>query len=103
MRRDQEINLSAMDMNVDSVTLNGDQAQARVTFRAREGGATMAMIYLLQRKGDGWQVASGQPAEGEFVHPPMDQAHPGTSGKAPAPAMPDIEEFLKKHSSASSN
>jgi hypothetical protein len=103
VRNDQEINVSAMDMSVDSVNLNGDQAQARVTFRARQGGATMEMIYLLEQNGNDWQVTKGQPAEGQFVHPPMDQTHLGSGPKLGAPAMPDVQEFLKNHPATGSN
>lgn len=102
VRDDREISLSAMDMSVDSVSLSGDQAQAQVTFRALQGGPTMAMIYSLERHGDGWQVVKGQPAEGEFVHPPMDQT-PGRSPIPAAPAVPDIHEFFKNHPATSSN
>jgi len=103
VRKDQEINLSAMDMSVDSVNLNGEQARARVTFRARQGGATMAMVYSLERHGNGWQVAKGQPAEGQFVHPPIDPAHAEMSRKPAAPRVPDIQEFFRNHPATSSN
>lgn len=103
VRNDREINLSAMDMNVDSIKLNGDQAQANVTFRAKQGGATMAIIYSLERRGNGWQVSTAQPADGEFVHPSLDATHPVTSPNPNAPAMPDIQEFLKNHPATSKN
>jgi hypothetical protein len=103
VRKDQEINLSAMDMSVDSVNLNGDQAQARVTFRARHGGAMMAMVYSLERHGDAWQVAEAQPAQGQFVHPAIDPAHPEMSPKPAAPQVPDIQEFFRSHPATSGN
>lgn len=103
VRNDREINVSAMNMSVDSVKLNGDQAQAKVTFRVRQGGATMAMIYSLERHGNGWQVVGSQPADGQFDHPPTDQTHPGLSPNPLAPGMPDIQQFLKNHPATSSN
>jgi hypothetical protein len=100
VQNDRHINLSAMDMSVDRVDVKGHRAQANVTFRARQGGATMAMIYLLERQGNGWQVVNSQPADGQFVHPPIDQASPGI---APAHPVPDVQEFLKSHPNTGSN
>lgn len=103
VRNDKGINLSAFDMTVESVTVNGDQAQADATFRVKQGGASMAMIYSLQRHGNGWLVLSDKPADGQFVHPPMDQAHAGTSRtpNAASPGMPDVHQFLQTHPTSS--
>jgi hypothetical protein len=103
VQNDRHINLSAMDMTVDQVNVKGDRAQADVTFRARQGGATMAMTYLLERQANGWQVIKGQPADGQFLHPPIDQADPGTSSSPSVPPMPDVQEFLKNHPTTSPN
>ena len=103
VQNDREINLSAVDMSVDSVNFNGDQAQANVTFRVKQGGPTMEMIYWLERHGKVWQVAKSQPANGQFVHPPMGPTHPGVSPNPATPAMPDMQEFLNNHPAANSN
>lgn len=103
VQNDREINLSAMDMSVDSVNFNGDQAQANVTFRVKQGGPTMAMIYWLERHGKVWQVAKSQPAGGQFVHPPMGPTHPTVPPNSDAPAMPDVQEFLSNRPAANSN
>jgi len=103
VRNDREINLSAMDMSLDSVNLSGDQAQADVTFRLKQGGPTMEMIYWLERHGGAWKVAKSQPANGQFVHPPMDPTHPGMSLQPAAPAMPDVQEFLNSHPATKNN
>jgi len=95
--------MSAMDMSVDSVSVTGDQAQANATFRVKQGGTSMAMVYSLQRRGNGWLVVNGQPSDGQFVHPPMDKTHSGTSTNPSAPAMPDVHDFLKNHPATSSN
>jgi hypothetical protein len=99
VRNDRGINLSAMDMSVDSVSIAGDRAQANATFRVKQGGAAMVMVYSLERQGGGWLVVNDQPAGGQFAHPPMDQAHSGMSGApdSSAPGMPDVQEFLKTH------
>lgn len=103
VRNDREINLSAMVMSVDSVSLHGDQAQVQVTFRARQNSATMAMIYSLERHGDGWQVTKGEPTGGELVHPPIGQTPPGRPPASAAAALPDIHEFFKNHPATGSN
>lgn len=103
VRNDHGINMSAMDMSVDSVNVNGDQAQANATFRVKQGGTSMAMVYSLQRHGNGWLVVNGQPSDGKFVHPPMDKTHSGTSPNPSAPAMPDVHDFLKNHPATNSN
>ena len=103
VRDDKGINMSAMDMSVDSITVNGDQAQANATFRVKQGGTSMAMAYSLQRHGNGWLVLNGKPSDGQFVHPPMDKAHSGSSPNPSSPGMPDVQDFLKNHPATSNN
>ncbi len=69
------LNLAAMDLNIENVTVNGNRAQAHVQFRLRENNVTMEMLYSLEEHGGSWIVTHSQPAGGEFSHPPMDQAH----------------------------
>jgi hypothetical protein len=104
LRNNKGINMSAMDLTVESVTVDGDRAQANATFKVKGGGATMAMIYSLERHGNGWLVLKSQPSNGEFVHPPMDKLHSGAAAPAsPASAPPDVTDFLKNHPAAKSN
>jgi hypothetical protein len=106
LRTNQGINMSAMDLTIDSVSVDGDHAQAKATFRVKGGGAAMAMVYSLERHKDGWIVLKSQPGNGEFVHPPMDKVHSGSVSGAPASqasGTPDVTEFLKNHSSAKNN
>jgi hypothetical protein len=103
VRNDREINLSAIDMTVDSVKVNGNQAEAQATFRIKQGDASMEMVYFLERHGNGWRVTKDQPANGQFVHPPMDQTHSNTTPGPAAPEMPDVQEFLRQHPAPSSN
>ena len=103
MRNNQGIKSSAMDMTVDSASVRGDQAQANVTFQVTQGGASMAMVYALERHGNGWLVVKNQPAEGSFVHPPMDKTHTGTSPNPSGHAMPDVQNYLKNHPAPNSN
>ena len=101
VRNNKGINMSAMDMTVDSITVNGNQAQANATFRLKQGGTSMSMTYTLARHANGWLVLSNQPAGGQFEHPPMDKIHSNLgSSTVPPPngsQMPDFTNFLKLH------
>jgi len=105
LRDNKGINMSAMDMTVDSVTIDGDRAQANATFKVKGGGATMAMVYSLERHGNGWLVLKSQPSNGEFVHPPVDKIHPGaeTPNAASGSSAPSVTDFLKNQPSTKTN
>ncbi len=97
LRNNHTINMAVMDMNVESVSINGDQAQANAAFHLKQGGTSMAMIYSLERHGNGWLVVHSQPSDGQFVHPPMDKVHSGATTNPAAPGTPDVTDFLKNH------
>jgi hypothetical protein len=104
VRNNQSINLAAMDMSVDAVNVDGDRAQASVTFRLKQGDTSMAMTYSLERHGDAWLVVHSQPSNGQFVHPPMDQTHSTAPTSSPAPSgTPDVTDFLKNHPAPKNN
>lgn len=69
------LNLAAMDMTVENISVNGNRAQAHVQFRLRDNNVTMEMLYDLDEQGGSWIVTHSQPSGGQFSHPPMDQAH----------------------------
>jgi hypothetical protein len=98
LRGNHGLNLNAMEMTVDSININGDQAQAHASFHVKNGGATgMTMQYVLQRSGNGWVVTNAQPADGNTQLPPPGAAHPGVNSTQSAPSVPDVESFLKNH------
>jgi len=106
LRGNQGINMSAMDMTVDSVIVDGDRAQANAMFKVKGGGATMAMVYTLERHGNGWLVLKSQPSNGEFVHPPTDKVHSGAAMPDAPPSTsgtPDVTDFLKNQPAKKSN
>ena len=94
------INMAAMDMKVIKTSINGDQAQADVEFRLKQGGTTMQMTYSLVRHAGGWLVTNSHPTGGQFAHPPMDRNPSATASGAPpnsgSPAMPDVHDFFTK-------
>jgi hypothetical protein len=75
LRDNRSLNMAAMDMDVKQVIINGDQAQAQVEFRLKQGGASMQVVYNLERRDGVWSVMQGQPSGGQIAHPPMDKAH----------------------------
>lgn len=105
------INMSAMTMNISTVTVNGDQAQADAEFLLKQGGTSMLITYYLERHGGGWIVVRNQPrGDSQFAHPPMDQVRSGTATAAPGAtpgsasnALPDVSSFFKNRTPTKSN
>lgn len=85
------LNMAAMELQVNEVTVTGDQAQADAVFHLKQGGASMEMTYSLQRHGSGWLVSHSQPAGGQFAHPPMDKTHAGIGSPH---TIPKIQDFF---------
>jgi len=103
---DKTINMAAMDMSVDSIAINGDQAHADASFRLKQGGTGMMMTYFLERHANGWLVMRSQPADGQFVHPPMDKIHSGAASSpsaSPDSSMPDVSDIFKNRTPQKSN
>jgi hypothetical protein len=78
------LDMSAMDVNVGSVSFEQDIARASVSFvpkGAPAGSGGMNMDYVLERKGDKWAVKGRQVSPGNAHgdqplppgHPPADQ------------------------------
>jgi hypothetical protein len=102
LEENKGINMSAMEMRVSKVQINGDQAQADAEFRLKQGGTSMSMTYFLERHADGWLVIRNQPnSSGQFAHPPMDKIHSG-AGSAASPAFPNVSDFLNRKSAEKS-
>jgi hypothetical protein len=74
------MNMSAMDLEVKQVSINGDHATAQVEFHAKQGTATMQVEYVLDRQGAEWNVVSSQPKMGQNPHSGMDMPPPGSPG-----------------------
>jgi len=90
-----KVDVGAMDVNVDSVSFRDKEADAQISFRAKGGSATQAIImkYQLERQGDEWKIkgrnmqthqdaaaAAGQAGGGQL--PP---GHPATAGQTQLP------------------
>jgi hypothetical protein len=95
------LNLNAMDINVTQATVNGNQAQAQVEIRAKNGdaaGSSMQLNYSLEKRGEDWVVVKSQPAGGSMQHPApgsmppngMPPGHPGATGQNDVHNFSDI-------------
>ena len=65
------LNLGAMDMNIRSVSINGNQAHAEVEFLPKSGGTPgsgMQVAYNLEKRDGAWVVLKTQPLGG-MQHP----------------------------------
>jgi hypothetical protein len=66
------LNMSAMEMDIRSVAINGNQAHAEVVFRPKTGapaGAGMQVAYNLEKRDGAWVVQKTQSNGGMIQHP----------------------------------
>ena len=83
------LNVSNMTITVTKATVNGDQAQADVDIRAKNGDPTvpaMQLTYELQKQGNEWVVLRGQ-STGGMQHPAAGQIPPNGALPAGHPAV----------------
>jgi len=88
------LNMSAMDMDMRSVAVAGNQAHAEVEFRAKTGGPPvggMQVAYDLEKRGAAWVVLKSQPLGGAIQHP---STNPNPSANQPVHSMPNFNEIL---------
>lgn len=95
------INLSAMDINVTNVTINGNTAQAQVEYLPKTGappGAGMRVSYSMEKRDGQWFVVKTLAAGGAIDHPdPGSNPHTQTQGKLPG-ALPNFREMIPANS-----
>ncbi len=66
------LNMSAMEMDIRTVSINGNQAHAEVVFRPKTGapaGAGMQVAYNLEKRDGAWAVQKTQSTGGMIQHP----------------------------------
>src|SRR5260370_1449661 len=69
------LNISAMQMDIRSVSISGNQAHAEVEFRPKTGaapGTGMQIAYNLEKRDGSWVVLKTQAAGGMIQHPTID-------------------------------
>ena len=65
LQKKSNLALNNMDMKVESVKVNGDNADAQVKFTSKENSQLAVTIqYSLRRAGDHWEVVSSTPMGG---------------------------------------
>jgi hypothetical protein len=90
------LNINAMNMDIRSVSINGDQARAEVEFRPKTGatpGAGMQVAYNLEKRDGSWTVLKTQAAGGAIQHPDPNQ-NPYQSQNVHSGALPDFNSVL---------
>ena len=84
--------LLSMDVNVTSVAYRQDEATATVKFQAKGNnspGASMSLQYVLERKGNQWDVKGRAGANEHGANGLPQEAPAGSIGAMPNTAMPN--------------
>jgi hypothetical protein len=93
----KSLNLSAMDMNISSISIQGDQAQAQVEFRPKTGapqGAGMIVAYTLKKQNGNWVVQNSAPAGGIIAHPVPGQNPHLNSTSPSSTSLPNFKDLV---------
>ena len=90
------LNMGAMDMDMRSVSINGNEAHAEVEFRPKNGapqGAGMQVAYNLERREGAWVVLKTLPLGGMIQHPDPNQ-NPHQNPSVHPGALPKFTDIL---------
>ena len=91
------LNISAMQMDIRNVSINGNQAHAEVEFRPKTGaapGTGMQVAYNLEKREGSWTVLKTQAAGGTMQHPDPNQ-NPHQNQAVHSGALPNFNDVLK--------
>ena len=101
------LNLSAMDMNVTNVSVNGDTAQAFVEYVPKTGapaGAAMRVSYSLEKRADQWVVVKTNSLGGAIDHPgPGANPHTQPAQGEVHGTLPNFRDLIPPSSSPGPN
>lgn len=90
------LNISAMEMDIQSVSVNGSQARAEVVFRPKAGaptGAGMQVAYNLEKRDGAWVVQKTQPIGGMIQHPDPNQ-NPHQNQNVHSGSLPNLSDIM---------
>jgi hypothetical protein len=90
------LNMTAMNMDIRSVSVNGTQAHAEVEFRPKTGaapGAGMQVGYNLEKRDGTWVVLKAQTLGGAMQHPDTSQ-NPHQNQDVHPNALPNFGDVL---------
>ena len=62
------LDMGSMDVDVNAMTFQRDEARATVAFRTKAGQGVMEMNYTFDRKGDKWVVRAPSRSDGVAAH-----------------------------------
>lgn len=91
------LNISAMEMDIRNVSINGNQAHAEVEFRPKTGaapGTGMQVAYNLEKHDGSWTVLKTQAAGGAMQHPDPNQ-NPHQNQAVHSGNLPNFNDVLK--------
>jgi hypothetical protein len=94
------LNPSAFQTEIQKVTIQGDQAQAEVVFRVKNGPGMMQLGYTLRKAGANWAVVQSNPVGSNFAHPLLDGSESSASELPPSGAAPDIFDAIHQRMQA---
>jgi hypothetical protein len=81
--------LNNMTMEIQSVKINGDTADAQVRFQSKQKPELAVGIhYVLRRAGDHWEVESSSPIAGMGADSHQSAETPSTASPAPNTSQP---------------
>jgi len=89
-----DLDRSAFQTEIQRVTIQGDQAQADVVFRVKDGPGMMQLGYRLQKAGGNWAVVQSNPLGSNFTHPLLDGTGSPAPESPPSGAAPDIFDAI---------
>jgi hypothetical protein len=94
------LNMNAMDMDIRSLSVNGNQAHAEVEFRPKgnPSGAGMQVAYNLEKRDGAWVVSKTQPLGGMIQHPDPNQ-NPQSIRDVHSGTLPNFKEMLNSTAS----
>ena len=94
------LNMSGMDMDIRSVSINGNQALAEVEFRPKNSSPQsggMRIGYNLEKRDGAWVVQKTQTLGGMMQHPDPNQSsgqNPGQKTGVHPGALPNFKDIL---------
>src|ERR1700674_1031895 len=90
------LNMSAMVMDIRTVSINGNQAHAEVEFRPKTGarqGAGMQVAYNLEKRDGAWVVLKTQASGGMIPHPDPNK-NPHQNPDVHSGSLPDFSDIV---------
>ena len=89
------LNLQAFEMKVQTVTIQGDHAQAQVAYNVKNGPGVMQLTYALEKHDGNWSVIESNPVGSNFSHPSLDGTQDPAAGGAKDNVHNSISDMVR--------